>query len=98
MYNTHTYTRKPVITVCWAQFSNLHCFLPSLHSLQDTFEKRSREASVEPTTRPAVPYSPGEDESRDEEEEGEEEGEENLANLGLAHLSDNVEDDDDDIA
>lgn len=62
-----------------------------LLSLQDTFEKRSREASVEPTTRPAERYSPGEDESRDEEEgEGD-------SLVGLEHLSNN-EDDDDDIA
>jgi hypothetical protein len=62
-------------------------------SLQDTFEKRSREPSVEPTTRrPAEPYSPGDDESRDEEEGD--------SLLGSEHLEEEhlEEDDDDDIA
>lgn len=64
-----------------------------LYSLQDTFEKRSREASVEPATRPAEPYIPGEDDSRDEEEE---DGQ--MDSALPEHLSGkaNPEDDDDD--
>lgn len=39
-----------------------------LISLLDKFEKKSREASVEPpSTRPAEPYVPGEDDSKEEE-------------------------------
>lgn len=65
--------------------------MPSL-SLQDTFEKRSREASVEPTTRPAERYCPDEDE--EESKDGE-----SLDNSELGHpTSGNEEDDDDDIA
>ena len=69
-------------SICWcAEMTGAYLFFFS-HSLQDTFDKRSREASVEPATRPAEPYSPGDEDSRDEED--------SLPD----QLSDNIDDDD----